>query len=653
MSETNTLAPEFDTSELDFSVKVDEITGRQLTPKGLRSYADDALEDLIRLINDVTEQYDRQPTIAQVHNKEQEDTALSYFGFDPDYINFILDFISSKAEEINKLDDQVSHMRHTRDRTIVAPNTRTPITRSGEGSFEAKFEPRLNTVLFLLSNKFGIDLDKADPDQIILSDGPLDRNTMRKVSYNVIELPAMNRTILVCDQVGHATYVFDNELLNEQGIAIDTLLSLNPDELRDLFVAHPKLGISLKSTQSYVEDIASLMDDIPEAEEKITSGKTVEFLRPDGVLSGAAIAAKINEQYGARINHKTIYRVADQLEAEGLITRTSYDLGPKRTIPGYTDSDYEQIVARLEEADLLYPVAPADVSSLTTLVGDAVGRHSTAYDTVFADVLARAEQAFGTLPKYRFLSKTSIGVTKDQLPIVDVMIEEHVDKLRALAAAKKVLKDLAAEETRRPEGTMTLPQIGEASGVSSSLYIKAFNNVEPAVRAIADYKHGPNGFKGFNAEQVAVIEAEIERLKTSDREPGRWTAPELADELGVSSHIVREALEQISAPHRTERVNNKPSPTYDPDIVEALRKNEKVIYMANLPHENEREGVVSLAKYAKSRRMSADTAKKVISKYHMPVGDFGFGPNSKPAAGLLPEDQRFIDDVLDKKDTTA
>lgn len=652
MSETNTVVHEFDTSELDFSAKVDEITGRQLTPKGLTSYANEALEDLIKLIDDVTGQYNRQPTIAQSHNKEQEDTALTYFGSDPDYINSILDFISSKTEEINKLDEQVSRMKHTRDQTIIPAKKHNVAIKPGDGSFEKRFEPRLNTVLFLLSNKFGIDLDAADPDQIRLSDGPLDKDSMRDVSYNVIELPSMDRTILVCDQVGYATYVFDNALLKQQGLAIDTLLSLSPDELKDLFIAHPKLGISLRSTQSYVEDIASLMEDIPETEEKIKKGDTVEFLRPDGILAGAAVAAKINAQYGTRISHKTVYAVADQLDAEGLITKTSYKIGPKRNVPGYNDSDYDQIVKRLEERGLLYPPAPADVSSLTTLIGDAVGRQSSAYDKVLADVLARTEQTFGTLPKYRFVAATSFGITEEQLPTVAAIIDEHVDKLRSLAAAKKVLKDLAAE-SKRPEGTKTLPQIGEASGVSSSLYIKAFENVEAQVRAIADYTYGPNGFRSFNAEQAAVIEAEIERIKTVDRTPGRWTVNELADELGVSNHIVREVLEQISAPHRTERVNNKPSPTYDPDIVEVLRKNEKVIYMANLPSENEHEGVVSLAKYAKSRRMSADTAKKVISKYHMPVGDFGFGPNSKPAAGLLPEDQRFIDDVLGKKDTTA
>jgi hypothetical protein len=113
----------------------------------------------------------------------------------------------------------------------------------------------------------------------------------------------------------------------------------------------------------------------------------------------------------------------------------------------------------------------------------------------------------------------------------------------------------------------------------------------------------------------------------------------------VSDGVVRPLLKGV--PFIKERVSNNPSPTYDESIVEELARDPKVMKLANLPQAF--DGVLSLSKYAKSRSRSIETVRKVIKKNHMPIGEFGFGPRSKPATGLLPADQRFIDEKLEEK----
>lgn len=653
MSELPNESGEFDTSWFNFSQKIDAIASRKLTAKNLNNYADDALGDFISVIEDAKKRYSRQPTVVQGTSKGNEIAAFEYLGLDPDYIDIVLDHIVSKADEIHNLDLVAARIMQHVNRVIVSPNAVKPEFIHGDGLYEKKFEPRLNTVLFLLSNSFNIDLENAD--ELRLTAGIVDSSIMRDESYRMLDLPTLNRIILVCDEVGNATFVLDSAIVKQLGINSEMLTSLSKDELSNMFFEHPKSGSRIIQSDSFVEDVINLLEDIPAADQTIARKKVVntEFLRPKGVISGAAVANKINEQYGSSISHQTIYKVADQLNEEGLINLEKHNFGPKRLINGYTDSDVRAIIAKLDEMDLLYPKAPDGMVSLTGLVSDAIDWGNPDYKEIFNNVLSGVEQKFGALQKYRFVSASSFGVSPEQLPIAKALIDDHVYRIRALIAAKKLHTEMVAEERelskrpeQHPEGYKTLTQIGAEKGVSSKIYDQAFENVVDRLGEIAHYTHGPRGYRSFTLEQQRIIGEEIDTLKTSERTPGRLTANEIAVTLKVRSDLVRQLLKEQNTPFLIEKVHNKPSPTYDAGIADELSRNALVIRLANLPPAF--DGVVSLNAFAKSHHKSNETVEKITRKYHMPLGEFGFGPRSRPAVGLLPQDQRFIEQELEE-----
>jgi hypothetical protein len=87
---------------------------------------------------------------------------------------------------------------------IILPPAFTPNPiKNGSGAppEDPHFKERLKKLLLLLAQN-GIY-----SDDVILISGNVHETMMRKESYTIIEIPKLNREILVCDQVGEATFV--------------------------------------------------------------------------------------------------------------------------------------------------------------------------------------------------------------------------------------------------------------------------------------------------------------------------------------------------------------------------------------------------------------------------------------------------------------
>ena len=84
----------------------------------------------------------------------------------------------------------------------ILPPDDAPGPQQGEGEFQpARFQDRLAELTALLrQNDIFIE-------NYIVTMGTVIPSQMRKVSYAVVEIPDINRTILLCDQVGEATFV--------------------------------------------------------------------------------------------------------------------------------------------------------------------------------------------------------------------------------------------------------------------------------------------------------------------------------------------------------------------------------------------------------------------------------------------------------------
>ena len=79
-----------------------------------------------------------------------------------------------------------------------------------------KMVNRLKTIFVYFKEDFEVDVD--NPDHLTLTKGMVDNKMMRKTSYFLVSALKIDRKMLVCDEGGNASYVFDAKVLKSKGI---------------------------------------------------------------------------------------------------------------------------------------------------------------------------------------------------------------------------------------------------------------------------------------------------------------------------------------------------------------------------------------------------------------------------------------------------
>jgi hypothetical protein len=118
-------------------------------------------------------------------------------------IGNLLEFMHERYERYLSKSDQTDLLTVESDNIILPPDyERAGITPGkGGGVEDPRFQERIRQLLLLLEQN-GIY-----SDDIVLIRGKVTDNMMRKESYVIVEIPKLNREILICDQVGEATFV--------------------------------------------------------------------------------------------------------------------------------------------------------------------------------------------------------------------------------------------------------------------------------------------------------------------------------------------------------------------------------------------------------------------------------------------------------------
>jgi len=137
----------------------------------------------------------------------------------------------------------------------------------GDGIEPARFQERLKELLITLEEN-GIY-----SDDVIVIDGRVHERMMRKRSYTIVEIPRLNREVLVCPQVGEATFVVYGIL------GRTTLASLSKEELLEQFGVRVSRIIYQDSDQWRSQVVEALFKDIKLDELKKIDVSTQEGLR--------------------------------------------------------------------------------------------------------------------------------------------------------------------------------------------------------------------------------------------------------------------------------------------------------------------------------------------------------------------------------------
>jgi len=232
----------------DFQGKLDTILSRKLTPENIDTYGSDALDDLIQLTDKISDQYTSQPIVLEKNDMGTEDAAFRYFGLKN--IEGVLDHVADVADSIATIDGIIDTMAQSPS-VFLPPDELPGIPAGGksERGVEKHRIPRTKAILFLLKQRFGLDI--TDSNQVSLRKGQTPEGSVRDEPYVSISIPSLDRLLLVNDQHGNATFAFDTSI-QVDGVTLDRsrVEHMSKQELNGLLLAQPDLGTRI----NYYED---------------------------------------------------------------------------------------------------------------------------------------------------------------------------------------------------------------------------------------------------------------------------------------------------------------------------------------------------------------------------------------------------------------
>jgi hypothetical protein len=281
MEQSTTTTPETNTEDSDFKEQINAILNRTLTPENIDSYGENALNDLIAVVSDVLREYDTSVHPFRGESKQKEEAALARLGLDSDEIDATLQRISEVASDISGLDSLVESIRSgDAARPVFVPTQPGLTLQKGNGNYTApKTIPRLKTLLFILHSNFSLNLD-PDVGEVSVSPGAVKAGSLRVLPYEVVEAPSLNRMVLVCDEEGNTTFVFDTNALIEAGLNTPAVARMKKNQIHELLKTYPGIGSSQDYSDEFTPNIISLLTDISEDGQSIESDQRAgKYLR--------------------------------------------------------------------------------------------------------------------------------------------------------------------------------------------------------------------------------------------------------------------------------------------------------------------------------------------------------------------------------------
>ncbi|MDR2063406.1 MAG: hypothetical protein LBQ02_01255 [Candidatus Nomurabacteria bacterium] len=531
-----------------FRQRYNEIINRQLTVENINSYADDALEDLIQLSDDaIASRRNDWAVEPETSSKEQEDRAFAYYGLGD--ISSTLDHIINIRDDLTHIDEIIEQSERTpRPHVILSPDPIPTNIQPGAGTFEQKrVEPRTKTVLFVLEQDYEVDLD--DPKQFSTTPGVLSKNMMRKVSYNMIELPELERIILVCDEEGNATFVLDKAALQEKSITATELgEQLTKKDLEALIADYPQFGSRLVYSRNFVTNIKKLIEDPTtkkvyehhnDQTEAVDSEIDNRYLKPkaekppEGVVSVNKFAQESGTTWGAL--HAWLQKNS---ELVGEVQTYQFGIRKGRGL----NSEQQEIIRNNME----FTKPPEGVISVRKFAKGLGMDRST-----LQKWLQKNPELIGDIKTYNFYGKNGQGLSPEQQEIVHNNMEHPPKPPEGVISIKKFAKELGTSQMtlqkwlqknpeligdikmynfyrngqgldpdqqqiirdnielapESPEEVMSVNQFGKKLGVKPLTLQKWFQKNPELVGRIKTYQFKTTAGQGLDPEQQAIIQA--------------------------------------------------------------------------------------------------------------------------------------------------
>ena len=284
-----------------FKTKLDTITNTTATVELLsdNSYSDQALESLINLTDEVLAAFEQTNTTQTLQtfttSDEKEDAAFAYFNL-PN-ISEVLDCVITVSDSLKDIDrlledspnlDEPEALVSDFDNSIfqkisevfVPPDKIEPKLGSGNGEFaEKQIFDRTKTILLILQENFGIDI--KDTTQLNSYEGIVNDKMMRQTPYRLLDVHSLERKILVCDEEGNVTFIFDSTKLDDLHIATTQLREeMTKSHLKGLINQYPEIGQALIYSENFIQNIIRAIEQpTTKSQRQVAQTQEAEYLK--------------------------------------------------------------------------------------------------------------------------------------------------------------------------------------------------------------------------------------------------------------------------------------------------------------------------------------------------------------------------------------
>lgn len=540
MSEHITQKSEFEKNS-DLQQRLRDVLSMTLSAENINTYADAALEQVIELVEDTVDAYMYQPTFCYETFREREEAAFQYYGLGN--INRILDHINDMAEKIRDLDAIIEKAHQTRS-IITPPSIGHIPVGSGNGEMTEKSTiPRLKTLLFIASNGLGIDIS-SESKELKLTEGALSSEMVRKAPYYLVEMPTIERTVLVCDEEANATFIFNDTYMAQYGISSEDLKLLTKYDLDDLIAHDPRFGKKLKYyPDSYVAKLTYYLSDKWSGEDpldvELPEATYLYPLAPEEYM----VKDMIWRELGVSIS--TVKRAieAQQIEPERFRDKRN------RVLYFYSPDAVAQIRQYLETLGFFSGEPPEDYEYLDSLV--------ERWSSVSPNSIRRAVDELEL--KGNIYRKKGIQPIKFYSP-------EEVIVIYNLLASKGLFVGKA------PEGYLSITDITRHFNLKSISPIKKIiNSLE--LEAI-DYRVSNGSVPHYAPEDIEKIRVQLEQAGffTEKVPEGYLHISDIPTKLKTTRSAVNQAVQLLRIKGELYRgKSNRPETFYSPDNIESIR----------------------------------------------------------------------------------
>ena len=221
-----------------FAHRLSTILYTPVSVDNIAYFADEALDQLTTLIEEVTYQYQSEFEESDAYTGAAlEDEACAVYGIED--VNGILERIIAVKDKIATIQIELQSALEESQTIITPPDAQDQaFINGGNGGYEApRTYQRLLTLAYILSQDFNLE-----PNDAIYTQGITTGNMVREEPYVRVEVPGLNRMVYVCDEEGNASYVFDTVILDALGITIPELDLMTKDQRNAFLRVTPSAG---------------------------------------------------------------------------------------------------------------------------------------------------------------------------------------------------------------------------------------------------------------------------------------------------------------------------------------------------------------------------------------------------------------------------